>query len=74
MQKWEYLHVRVDSQEVRMVNGQPLEQLQPGSGLYVKGQHFHELLLQVGEDGWDLVSHKIPNLGTEVLIFRRPKP
>jgi hypothetical protein len=74
MQKWEYLHVRVVHQEVGMVNGQPLEKLRPGSGLLVKGQDLHELLSQAGEDGWDLVSHKMPNVGTEVFVFRRAKP
>jgi hypothetical protein len=74
MQKWEYLHIRVDHQEVVMVNGQPLERLKPGSGLLVKGQELGELLSQAGEDGWDLVSHKMPNVGTEVFVFRRPSP
>jgi hypothetical protein len=56
------------------VNGQPLEKLRPGSGLLVKGQELGELLSQAGEDGWDLVSHKMPNVGTEVFVFRRAKP
>ncbi len=74
MQKWEYLHIWVEHQEVRMVNGQPLEKLKAGSGWPVKGQDLFELLSQAGEDGWDLVSHKMPNVGTEVFVFRRPKP
>ena len=74
MQKWEYLHVQADRQEVRMVNGQPLGKLRAGSSLSVKGQALGELLSQAGEDGWDLVSHIIPNIGTEVFVFKRPKP
>jgi hypothetical protein len=74
VQKWEYLHVRVDHQEVGMVNGQPLENLEAGSGMLVKGQDLHELLSKAGEDGWDLISHKMPNVGTEVFVFRRPIP
>ena len=74
MQKWEYLHVRVDHQEVGMVNGQPLGQLKAGTSLLVKGQDLHEMLSHAGEDGWDLVSHKMPNVGTEVFVFRRPAP
>ncbi len=72
MQKWEYLHVRVDHQEVGMVNGQQLEISKSGTSLLVKGQDLHEMLSQAGEDGWDLVSHKMPNVGTEVFVFRRP--
>lgn len=74
MQKWEYLHIRADHGEVRTVNGQPLDKIQPGSGMPVRGQDLHELLSEVGEDGWDLVSHQIPNVGTEVFVFKRPKP
>lgn len=73
MQKWDYLHIRADHQEVRTVNGQPLAKLKPDSGLPVRGQDLHDLLSQAGEDGWDLVSHKMPNAGTEVFVFRRPK-
>ena len=68
MQRWEYLHVRVDHQEVGMVNGQPLDTLKPGTSLFVKGQDLHELLSKAGNDGWDLVSHKMPNVGTEVRL------
>lgn len=74
MQKWEYLHVWAEHQEVRMVNGQPLEKMKVGSGMSVKGQDLHGLLFQAGEEGWDLMSHKMPNIGTEVFVFKRPKP
>lgn len=74
MQKWQYLHVRMDHQEVRMVNGQPLEKLKADSSLFVKGQDLHVLLLQAGDEGWELISHKMPNVGTEVFVFKRPTP
>jgi hypothetical protein len=74
VQKWEYLHVRVDHQEVGMVNGQQLGEFKAGTSMRVKGQDLHEMLSQAGEDGWDLVSHKMPNVGTEVFVFRRPAP
>ena len=73
MQKWEYLHIWVEHQEVRMVNGQPLEKIKEGSGMPVKGQDLYALLSQAGEEGWDLVSHQMPNIGTEVFVFRRTK-
>jgi hypothetical protein len=74
VQKWEYLHVRVDYQEVGMVNGQSLDELTTEGNLFVKGQDLGKLLCQAGEGGWDLVSHQMPNLGTEVFVFKRPKP
>jgi hypothetical protein len=74
MQKWEYLHVRVDYQEIGMVNGQLAGELEAGHNLFVKGQDLNKLLCQAGNEGWDLISHNMPNLGTEVFVFKRPKP
>lgn len=74
MQKWEYLHVWVEHQEVTAVNGQELAKQQVGSGdLSAQTQGLQEFLLQAGEDGWELISHKMPNVGTQVFVFKRPK-
>ena len=71
MQKWEYLHIWVEHQEVRMVNGHPLDKLREGSAWPVKGQGLYEILTHAGEDGWELISHIMPNIGTEVFVFKR---
>ena len=74
MQKWEYLHVWVEHQEVTVVNGQELEKQLVGSGdLSTQTRSLHEFLVHAGEDGWELVSHKMPNVGTQVFVFKRPK-
>jgi hypothetical protein len=74
MQKWEYLPVWVEHQEVTAVNGQELEKQQVGSGdLSAQTQSLHDFLSRVGEDGWELVSHKMPNIGTQIFVFKRPK-
>ena len=74
MQKWEYLHAWVEHQAVTIVNGKELTKENAGGDIKVIRQDLHEFLSQAGEGGWELVSHKMPNVGTEVLIFRRPKP
>jgi hypothetical protein len=63
----------MEHQEVRMVNGHPLDKLREGSGWTVKGQGLNDLLTQVGEDGWEMISHLMPNIGTEVFVFKRSK-
>jgi hypothetical protein len=73
MQQWEYMHAWAEHQEVTMVNGKLMERAKEGSDLRVKGQELYEFLSQAGDDGWELVSHKMPNVGTEVFVFKRPK-
>jgi hypothetical protein len=74
MQKWEYLYAWVAHQKVTMVDGEESVKIKAGSDLGVKNQDLHEFLSQAGEDGWELVSHKVPNVGTEIFVFKRPKP
>jgi hypothetical protein len=73
MQKWDYLHIWLEHQLVTMVNGKKLDRVKSESDLRVKGDDLSELLTQAGEDGWELVSHKMPNVGTEVFVFKRPR-
>jgi hypothetical protein len=73
MQKWDYLHIWLEHQQVTMVNGKKLEKVNAESDMRVKGDNLSELLTQAGEDGWELVSHKMPNVGTEVFVFKRPR-
>jgi hypothetical protein len=68
MQKWEYLYAWAAHQKVTRVNG-----VEVGSDSEEKSQDLHEFLSQAGEDGWELVSHKVPNVGTEIFVFKRPK-
>ncbi|HVO71591.1 MAG TPA: hypothetical protein VMT24_16190 [Aggregatilineaceae bacterium] len=74
MQKWEYLYAWVAHQKVTMVDGKEVVKIKVGSDLEEKSQGLHEFLSQVGENGWELVSHKVPNIGTEIFVFKRPKP
>jgi hypothetical protein len=73
MQKWEYLYAWVEHQKVTMVDGEELVKVKVGSDLRVRNQDLHDFLSQAGEDGWELVSHKVPNVGTEIFVFKRPK-
>lgn len=73
MQKWEYLHACVKHQQVTMVNGKEMEKVRAGSDLRVKGEDLSVFLSRVGEEGWELLSHQMPNVGTEVFVFKRPK-
>ena len=81
MQKWEYLHVNIESGTVVKVNGQQVARLVTKKYKGTKyndweGETIESYLVRAGEDGWELVTDSAYSEVAQdhTLIFKRPKP
>ena len=81
MQRWEYLHVRVNvdaagHEKVVSMNGQNLDDVMSSvleMKVKSKGEDIHDFLRRLGQEGWELVSYTYAGIDTGyVAILKRP--
>ena len=71
--KQEYLYVRADDDQIKLINGRPVQKSNLKRILDIGGEDIFAFLAEVGQEGWELVSTTgIGRSSSWRLVFKRP--
>ena len=76
-QKWEYMYFTAMNGVVGSINGEESKEFKMGFFGTYKGKKMHELLCELGDDGWEAVgitSEIVPSAyRSDTILLKRPK-